>query len=210
MPLLEVRKSGTAREALACFGTLDDLVIAVCPGILTQGLVGSFAGPLNTPTIVYPGNDACHECLADASSRSVEVDESLHDASAVVEFLQATDPKKQVPNEAVSASASGPQAQASGDQTDAVAPVLNKRQLKVHLLLKDLYEERTLDEKVTWAKSKITHGKKTCCGKLKRGHMAECLLILLKNQVTSHWKLTKKISKNTALVNTVPHMRQLL
>ena len=176
---------------------------AVCTGI--QGLPCQ-----HFPTIVFPGNDACHECLADASARSVEVDESPQDASAVAEFLHATDPKKQEPAKVVSASAGGPQARASGEPADAVAPVLNKRQLNIHLLLKDLYEERTLDEKVTWAKSKITRGKKTCCGKLKRGHKAECLLILLKNQVTSHGKLTRKVSKNTALLNTTPHMRHLL
>ena len=45
---LAITKSNTAREALACFGTPDDLLIAVCQGFLTQGLVGSFAGRLNT------------------------------------------------------------------------------------------------------------------------------------------------------------------
>ena len=45
---LAITKSNTAREALACFGTPDDLLIAVRQGFLTQDLVGSFAGRLNT------------------------------------------------------------------------------------------------------------------------------------------------------------------
>ena len=44
---LAITKSNTAREALACFGTPDDLLIAVRQGFLTQDLVGSFAGRLN-------------------------------------------------------------------------------------------------------------------------------------------------------------------
>ena len=44
---LAITKSNTAREALACFGTLDDLLIAERQGFLTQDLVGSFAGRLN-------------------------------------------------------------------------------------------------------------------------------------------------------------------
>ena len=44
---LAITKSNTAREALACFGTPDDRLIAVRQGFLTQDLVGSFAGRLN-------------------------------------------------------------------------------------------------------------------------------------------------------------------
>ena len=45
---LAITKSNTAREASACSGTPDDLLIAVRQGFLTQDLVGSFAGRLNT------------------------------------------------------------------------------------------------------------------------------------------------------------------
>ena len=45
---LAITESNTDREALACFGAPDDLLIAVRQGFLTQDLVGSFTGRLNT------------------------------------------------------------------------------------------------------------------------------------------------------------------
>ena len=44
---LAITKSNTAREALAFFGTPDDLLIAVRQGFLAQDLAGSFTGRLN-------------------------------------------------------------------------------------------------------------------------------------------------------------------
>ena len=45
---LAITKSNTAREALTCFGTPDDLLIAVRQVFFTQDLVGNFTGWLNT------------------------------------------------------------------------------------------------------------------------------------------------------------------
>ena len=45
---LVITKSNTAREVLACFGMPGGFLIAVRQGYLTQDLVGSFAGRLNT------------------------------------------------------------------------------------------------------------------------------------------------------------------
>ena len=160
------------------------------------------------PFIVYPGDEACYGCQLAELNETGETTKTQK--SFAGDFLEAMEPKRNNMPKRINASSGRSQAGTASKSTKAAAQVLNRRQLRTHLLLEDLYEERTLDEKVIWAKAKITHGNKTCCGKLKRGHKTECLTKLLKNQVTSHGKLTKKLSKNKALVNRDPHLGHLL